>query len=483
MDSGSSWRRVSIGSAKLKLRLLGVFLGLTLVFLVVHDVPLAFHLSRVERDRIYTATERDAFTIAGKVTEALVPSSAGTPQSAALMKWAIDSYKVSGEAKVVIVDANGYLTASSDPNDTIGSDFTNRPEVADALLGNPTSGARASETLGGDIVYVAVPVLSGANVRGVVRLTLAESIVDDRVRSRVIGIVIAALMTIIAATVAAFVSASAIARPIKRLEKRTQELADGNLVVRAEEAGPPEIRELAQSFNEMADRLGAVIQQQKAFAGDASHQLRTPLTALRLRLEQAGAEIGRDPDSAMANIDAAMSEADRLRRLIEQLLQLARSDGMQLPLARVDVSELVLERVNAWTALAEERGDSLVANIESGVVIDTVAEAVEQIVDNFIDNAIEYTPTGTAITVALQREGNKALITVRDTGLGMSESARGRAFDRFWRGAEASSRPEGTGLGLAIVQHLADAIGANCELKANEPRGLCAVLTLPIEAS
>jgi len=144
----------------------------------------------------------------------------------------------------------------------------------------------------------------------------------------VIGIAIAALMTIVAATVAAFVSASAIARPIKRLEKRTQELAEGDLSVRAEAIGPPEIRELAESFNEMADRLGAFIQQQKAFAGDESHQLRTPLTALRLRLEQAGAEIGKDPDSATANIDAAMGEADRLRRLIEQLLQLARSDGM-----------------------------------------------------------------------------------------------------------------------------------------------------------
>ncbi len=483
MDSGGTWCWIPIGSSKLKLRLLAVFLGLTLVFLVVHDVPLGFHLARVERDRIYTATERDAFTIAGKVTDALTPAALGTPQSDALMRWAIDSYLVVGEAKVVIVDGSGYLAASSDPNDTIGSDFTNRPEIADSLLGNPTSGARVSETLGGHIVYVAVPVLSGANVRGVVRLTLAESIVDNRVRSRVIGIAIAALMTIVAATVAAFVSASAIARPIKRLEKRTQELAEGDLSVRAEAIGPPEIRELAESFNEMADRLGAFIQQQKAFAGDASHQLRTPLTALRLRLEQAGAEIGKDPDSATVNIDAAMGEADRLRRLIEQLLQLARSDGMQLPSARVDVSELVRERVEAWTALAEERGDSLVADIASGVVTDTVAEAIEQIVDNFIDNAIEYTPTGTAITVSLQREDNKAVITVRDTGLGMSESARGRAFDRFWRGAEASSRPEGTGLGLAIVQQLADAIGAHCELKANEPRGLCAVLTLPIEAS
>jgi hypothetical protein len=172
-----------------------VFLGLTLVFLVVHDVPLGFHLARVERDRIYTATERDAFTIAGKVTDALTPAALGTPQSDALMRWAIDSYLVAGEAKVVIVDGSGYLAASSDPNDTIGSDFTNRPEIADSLLGNPTSGARVSETLGGHIVYVAVPVLSGANVRGVVRLTLAESIVDNRVRSRVIGIVIAALMT------------------------------------------------------------------------------------------------------------------------------------------------------------------------------------------------------------------------------------------------------------------------------------------------
>lgn len=479
MDSSRSRSRIQIGSASLKLRLLAVFLGLTFVFLVVHDIPLGFHLARVERDRIFTATERDAFTIAGKVSQALDPAISGSAESQALMKWAIDTYRVTGDATVVIVNGNGYLAASSNANARLGTDYTNRPEIAEALLGGLSSGSRSSVTAGEHIVYVAVPVRSGANVRGVVRLTLPESVVDDRVRNRVIGIAVAAIMTVVAASVTAFVLASAIARPIKRLEKRTQELADGDLSVRAEVAGPPEVKELAESFNQMADRLGRVIEQQRAFAGDASHQLRTPLTALRLRLEQAAMGVRNDPDGATENIDAAMAEVDRLRRLIEQLLQLARSEGAVQRTERVNLTDLLEDRLASWGPLAEENGDILRGEIAPGLVADTVAGAVEQIVDNYIDNAIEYTPAGTEIVVTAARSGNSIEITVRDNGLGMSESARSRAFDRFWRGAEASSRPEGTGLGLAIVQQLAVAAGARCELRDNEPSGLCAVLTIP----
>ena len=463
----------------MRLRLLAVFLGLTLVFLVVHDVPLGFHLARVERDRIYTAMERDAFTISGKVADALDPAALGTADSSALLKWAIDSYTVNGDAKVVIVDNGGYLAATSDDSDTLGADFTNRPEIAEALLGGPSSGVRISETTGGHLVYVAVPVLSGATIRGVVRLTVPETAVNTRVRNRIIGIVLAGIMTVVVASITAFVLASAIARPIKRLESRTQELADGDLQVRADIAGPPEIRELAQSFNEMADRLGRVIEQQRQFSGDASHQLRTPLTALRLRLERAATEVSNDPEAALGNIEAAMAEADRLRRLIEQLLQLARSEGAIMQATKVDLTALVEGRFNDWLALAEERGDTLRCNVEQGLFVNTVAPAVEQIVDNFIDNAIEYTPAGTTIEVGAQRVGDRIEIFVSDNGLGMSTTSRTRAFDRFWRGAEASTRTEGTGLGLAIVQQLANVISGRCELRENTPSGVIAVLSIP----
>ncbi len=421
----------------MRLRLLAVFLGLTLVFLVVHDVPLGFHLARVERDRIYTAMERDAFTISGKVADALDPAALGTADSSALLKWAIDSYTVNGDAKVVIVDNGGYLAATSDDSDTLGADFTNRPEIAEALLGGPSSGVRISETTGGHLVYVAVPVLSGATIRGVVRLTVPETAVNTRVRNRIIGIVLADI------------------------------------------AGPPEIRELAQSFNEMADRLGRVIEQQRQFSGDASHQLRTPLTALRLRLERAATEVSNDPEAALGNIEAAMAEADRLRRLIEQLLQLARSEGAIMQATKVDLTALVEGRFNDWLALAEERGDTLRCNVEQGLFVNTVAPAVEQIVDNFIDNAIEYTPAGTTIEVGAQRVGDRIEIFVSDNGLGMSTTSRTRAFDRFWRGAEASTRTEGTGLGLAIVQQLANVISGRCELRENTPSGVIAVLSIP----
>ena len=180
-------------------------------------------------------------------------------------------------------------------------------------------------------------------------------------------------------------------------------------------------------------------------------------------------------------MEAAMAEADRLRRLIEQLLQLARSEGAIMQTTRVDLTALLRSRFNDWTALAEERGDVLTCSVPDGLFVDTVAPAVEQIVDNFIDNAIEYTPSGTAIEIGAAMVGDRIEISVRDTGLGMSASSRSRAFDRFWRGAEASTRTEGTGLGLAIVQQLAHVISGECELRDNTPSGVIAVLTVPAQ--
>ena len=169
----------------MKKRLLVAMVGLVGVVLVAHDVPLALHLSQIERDRLTTAIERDAFTIGGKITPTLTLED---PERRSAIDAVLDEYLQTKSGTIVVVDSNGYLLSSTDLSVTPGTDYVGRPEIATALLGDPSSGTRLSNTLGGDLVYVAVPVLSGAEVLGAVRITFPKSVLDQSVRDQLQGL-------------------------------------------------------------------------------------------------------------------------------------------------------------------------------------------------------------------------------------------------------------------------------------------------------
>ena len=391
----------------------------------------------------------------------------------------IEEYAIASRARIVVTNAAGLSIASSDPSVLIGTDFTNRPEVVKALTGIPAVGERKSATLGETLVFVAVPVLLGDSVLGVVRLSNPKSQIDEEVRNRVIGIVIAGLFTLLAAVGIAIPLALTIARPITKLTRRTERLADGDFSVRADDAtGPPEVRELSRSFNAMAGRLGLVIENQRHFASAASHQLRTPLTALRLRLEQAQELVPSDASVLADTLDASRAEADRLQEMVEQLLALARLEGGSTATMSVNASEIARSRIEMWESLAAERGVRISGRIAEHASCAVIDGALEQIVDNYIDNALTVAPEGSEIVVSVVRSENHVVIDVIDAGPGLQPEQRDKAFERFWRGA-ATTNSAGTGLGLAIVLQLATASGGTAELlpRTDGSSGLVARVT------
>lgn len=446
-------------------RLVAALLGLTLVVLLVHDIPLTGYLRTVENDRIITALERDSFVIAGRSEEAL---ESAEPSSTSYVQDAIKKYSTQSGARVIVTDAAGIAIAASDATDTVGTSFASRQEISEALTGKVSSGRRFSTTLNQEILYVAVPVLNGGQTLGTVRLTFPASIVDQAVNTRVRGISTVAGITLLVAALVALLLALGITRRLTKLRDVTEEFSKGNFEVRAEiDGGAPELQSLARSFNKMADQIEKLIAQQRAFAGDASHQLRTPLTALQLRLERVSELLDEDPKAAADRLDAAMVETDRLQRLVEGLLVLSRSESKDVVTDENDAVQIAKERAQNWDALAAEQDVKIALELPEIALVNCVPGAIEQVIDNYVDNALEVVPAGSTITVAISVGEEFTKISVLDEGPGLPEADLTKAFNRFWR---ARSDAHGSGLGLAIVDRLADASGGMAQL-VNRPEG------------
>jgi len=452
-------------------RLLASYLTITLIVLVLLMVPLGVFYSQRERERLASDVEHDANVIATLYEDDL---EAGT----ALDTAPADTYEDRTGARVVVVDRVGISLV--DTGDVIDRDFSTRPEIAAALEGVRTSGTRRSDTLGTDLLYVAVPVASGGTVHGALRVTLDTGDVDQRVRTFWWSLSAIAVVVLTAVAVIGWVIARSVTRPLRELTASAARFASGDLSVAAHEPeGPPEIRVLDETMSTMANRLDGVLRDQRRFVADASHQLRTPLTALRLRLENlqsdlAAADDG-DPDQpAVDALERAIVETERLTELVSSLLQLARADD--LPATEVaDLGALVSDRVDTWTASAEERGvDLRHRQSDVAMFVRCVPGAIEQILDNLLDNALAVAPSGSSVDIEVALSADAVVeLRVIDHGPGLADNAKIDAVRRFWRGD--ISRP-GTGLGLAIVDTLATASGGRVMLSDTPGGGLTVVV-------
>jgi signal transduction histidine kinase len=252
----------------------------------------------------------------------------------------------------------------------------------------------------------------------------------------------------------------------------------GDLTVRAPIDGHPEVRTLASRFNEMVSQLDELLDSQSAFVADASHQLRTPLASLRLRLENLQHDVA---DPGQPGLASALTEVERLSQLVDQLLALARADGAGLtPATDIDLRSMIDERTEFWAALAEEQAVELIASSGPRVLARAAQGRIEQVIDNLIENALETCNAGGTVEISCKSDGVWAQVHIEDDGPGMSAEQRDRAFDRFWR---AQSSGEGSGLGLAIVDRLVALDDGTVELAASAAGGGVAIVRLPLADS
>jgi two-component system, OmpR family, sensor kinase len=377
-------------------------------------------------------------------------------------------------ARVIVVDGAGILLADSAGPGLRGASYAERAEI-DAVLasGRSVQGKRRSETLGEGLLFTAVPVIDEGVRVGAVRVTQSTAAIDDRVRRDVLALVGIGVAALLFGLALAWVLAGSLARPLRGLAAAARRAEGGDLAVRAEPAGPREQREVAGAFNRMVARLGTVLAAQREFAANASHQLRTPLTGLRLRLEAASLRAN-DPELER-ELAEAEREVVRLAKLLDGLLTLAREGGAAPAPQPVDVGLAAVRAAERWAA----HGRELETAGEDGVTALASEGDVATILDSFVENALLYSPPGGPIAVEWGGDGDAAFVAVLDRGPGIAPGEEELVFERFRRGAASRGGPAGTGLGLAIARALAARWGGTVAIATREGGGARAELRLP----
>jgi heavy metal sensor kinase len=324
--------------------------------------------------------------------------------------------------------------------------------------------------------------LGGQDVTLLLMAPLGEA---DRELGRLLAALGLAVPAALAGSAAlGYLLARAALAPVERLRRSTREITADRLDRRLPVANPgDELGRLAQTVNEMISRLERSFAEVRRFTADASHELRTPLAAIRAEVEVALGTAVVTPDQERL-LGSVLEECARLTRLTDQLLTLAREDaaGARPPPEPVDLSALVVGVADNLRPLAEAKGLALHVKDLAGVGARGDPGRLRQVFYNLIDNAIKYTPPGGTIEVGVTAGPGAAVVTVRDTGIGIPPEHLPHVFERFYRVDKARSRAEGgTGLGLSIARTIVQAHGGQVELASTPGQGTTCTVTLPTE--
>lgn len=266
-----------------------------------------------------------------------------------------------------------------------------------------------------------------------------------------------------------------VAGPVRECTRTVREFVDGGWSTAPRTTtGPAELRRLAAAVGELGERLRHLRESQRSFVADASHQLRNPLVALRLRLENLEPHIRVDGGG---QLESALREADRMSLILNALMTLARGEGGVHTRGPIDVSAVLADRVSSWEPVAAAAGVDLVQATCSRTWASALPAAVDQVLDVFIDNALRVSPQGTTVRLSAESTTRQVRVRCRDEGPGMDPAEAARACERYWRGAQ-SVDSTGAGLGLSIAAGLARASDGWLDLRPAPNTGTDAVLVL-----
>jgi signal transduction histidine kinase len=434
--------------------------------LVALEVPLVVSLRARVSSEVRSQAEGQADLVASSVADVL---GRGSRRDLARLA-SVAAASVRG--RVIVVDARGRLIADSAGPAELGSAYASRPEVRAALGGRREQVQRLSRSVGEELLATAVPVERRGRTVGAVRITQSVAAVRRALARVTLELALLGLVVLGLGVAAGVVVARQLARPIIGLERAARRVAAGDLDARADTGeGSAEQRSLARSFNEMTARVGRMLERQRDFVADASHQLRTPLTGARLRIDEArSAGVSEDAERELA---AGADEVDRMGAIIDELLLLSRLGERRVPAESVPLADAVRRAAERWAPVADAAGVRIAVNgVAAAGTAMCAPPDLDRALDALVENALCYGADGGEVVLA----AGPNWIEVRDRGPGLAAGEEAAVWERFHRGRSGRAGPAGTGLGLPIARALAAEWGGDASLRNRNDGGAVARL-------
>lgn len=383
-------------------------------------------------------------------------------------------------SRLLVTDAAGrVLYDTREIGSAVGS-YALMTEVVEALRGNDA--AHSAYENGTLYTRAAAPVLFQNRIIGsvfVYEFDKEQAEILEGFRNNLFRLSLGIALFVL---VLSLMLSGALTRRISELLEAIRSVREGAYSHRAEVKGGDEIAQIAEEFNSMTDRLQQTEAARKRFVSDASHELKTPLAAIRLLTDSILQNRGMEEETVHEFISDIGQEAERLSRITEDLLRLTRLDSDILAAAeRVDMEQMVQRVIRMMEILAEEKQIELSYQAEADCVVLAAPDEMHQVIYNLVDNAIKYSRSGGFVQVDLRREGGCVLLAVSDNGIGIPEQDLEHIFERFYRVDKARSRSAGgTGLGLSIVQDFVHKRGGTVAAACREGGGSVFTVRLPL---
>ena len=470
MRAGSEKKRVMF-TRRVQFKLVAGFIALiTALIVMLNTYPVS-----ASRDMVFAEKQSSLLEQAAVISSSLSALDTLTGDSTAQV---VELLGVSGLERLVITDAAGrvlYDTASSSAEGRV----VLFAEIIRALSGQQVFWSRFAD--GAFLSHAAIPISRGGTTLGAVYLCEYDTEQSDILlsfRDRLSTVSIVALAAALGLTV---VFTRRLTLRITRLSQAVRTVREGDYAHRVTVEGSDELSELYADFNSMTETLQKTEEQRRRFVSDASHELKTPLAAIRLLADSITGTENMDADTVREFVADIADEAERLQRTTEKLLDLSRrDDGARAASVEVDLGEAANDTLRRLAPLAETSGVALNCSAEPGCIVTAPEDDIYQIIFNLAENAIKYNVPGGSVAVGVRRERGYVLLTVEDTGIGIPEADLPNIFSRFYRVDKARSRERGgSGLGLSIVHDAVAALGGKIDVDAREGGGTRFTVTFP----
>ncbi|SFQ42806.1 sensor histidine kinase [Amycolatopsis rubida] len=459
----------------MRVRLQGIVVTLVALLVFGLGIPLALSIASSLQQKLFLDRLTDTSRFASLAQRPLLDNQLG------LLEPELRRYTEVYGVKVVVVNQDGEPVLSS-----VGG-AVDRPAIRvpvnEALAARPPEAGPLLMPWASKPLVLAEPILIDGEVRGAV---VTES-ATDHVRTQLLWQwLLLAACALVAFGLALLVALPVVRwtlRPVRRLDEATDALVASVVSGReaepvGESGGPPELRKLGRSFDRMAASVSEALAAQRAFVADASHQLRNPLTALKIRLGNLDGQV--TDEAAAADLEAAQVDAKRLNQILDELLSMARAESAGGELVSEGLAEVIADRVADWSVVGAAREVSLESAVDvNGARVLVPPRGLEVVLDALLDNALKFSPSGASVEVAANVVEDRVTVSVRDHGPGLREDELERAVDRFWRSTAHQNVP-GSGLGLAIVTEIVRHSGGEIQLSLPDGGGLRIAMDFPV---